>query len=106
MLKKQKDSNLENLPPKLPETPQSFFAQQVKHQYGTCWRCEHARETPGGSPGGKDTYWCKQCQQWLTIRLSPKDTRSVDVVVVKETVKAKSKVAIDRSDPAVDELDL
>ncbi len=105
MLKKQKETNPQK---KLPENPPNFFAQQVKHQYGTCWSCGHARETPGGSPGGRDTYWCSNCQKWLTVRIGIKDTRLVDLIITKESKsKAKSKVVSDRyEDPAVYEIDI
>jgi hypothetical protein len=107
MLKKQKETNPDKLPRGLPETPPPFFAQQASHAYGTCWNCGHARETPGGSPGGKEAYWCKHCQKWLTIRVSVNDTRLVNLITTKEAKSKNTKPvvspAISREDPSVDE---
>lgn len=109
MLKKQKETNLGKSPPTLPETPPPFYAQQADHIYGTCWNCGRARETSGGNPGGKDAYWCSHCQEWLTVRISIKDTRLVDLITIKEIKSKNTKQiispAINYEDPSFDESD-
>ena len=56
-----------------------FYYRNPKHPYGTCWKCGKRKEHAGGLPGGSDSYYCQNCQEWLTVRDSPKDTKIISI---------------------------
>lgn len=57
-----------------------FFANNESHPYGTCWKCGSPRRHAGGLPGGSDSYFCPECNEWLAIRDSPKDTKILKII--------------------------
>jgi flagellar biosynthesis GTPase FlhF len=59
---------------------EQFFAENAAHPYGTCWKCGSPRRHAGGLPGGSDSYFCPECNEWLAIRESPKDTKILKII--------------------------
>jgi hypothetical protein len=70
----------------LPEAPDPFYTQQLKHKYGTCWQCGDPRNHAGGLPGGSDAYWCDRCKDWLPVRECRSDPAKVSIQVGKSRV--------------------
>ena len=73
----RKASSKELTTPQLPADLEPFYAQQSKHNYGTCWQCGWARKTAGGLPNTGDAYWCDNCKCYLPIRHSRKDAAKI-----------------------------
>lgn len=68
----------------LPMEQTPFYAQQVKHRFGTCWQCGTARETAGGLPNTGDAFWCARCKCYLPVRHDRKDVAKLPLIIGKK----------------------